>query len=151
MDVKDLQYGDLVLVNGTVNRVDYDLFHQMTAKDHANWEIEGLPLTAEFLEANGFNDLNKGLKEEIKLSYACYIRSVDHPFGDEYGRDTQNINVFWRENNSDVYVARPFGYNNLQTKTMCADIVYVHELQHLLNICGLNVVSYEFQYGKQQD
>lgn len=151
MDVRGLQYGDLVLVNGTVNRVDYDLLHQMTAKDHTNWEIEGLPLTAEFLEANGFNDLNKGLKKEIKLSYARYIRSVDHPFGDEYGRDRQSIIVYWREDNSDVYVERPFGYNSLQTKSMCADIVYIHELQHLLNICGLNEISYEFQYGKQQD
>ena len=146
MDVKDLQYGDLVLVNGTVNRIDYDLLHQMTAKDHTNLEIKGLPLTAEFLEANGFEDINKG-----KLSFARYIRSVDHPFGDEYGRDRQSVIVYWRESNSDVYVERPFGYNNLQTKTMCADIVYVHELQHLLNICGLNEVSYEFQYGKQQD
>ena len=76
---------------------------------------------------------------------------MDHPFGDEYGRDRQSVIVYWRESNSDVYVERPFGYNNLQTKTMCADIVYVHELQHLLNICGLNEVSYEFQYGKQQD
>ena len=151
MDIRDLQYGDLVLVNGTVNRVDYDLLHQMTAKDHTNWKIEGLPLTAEFLEANGFNDLNKGLKKEIKYSYARYIRWVDHPFGDEYGRDSQSIIVYWREDSSDVYVERPFGYNNLQTKTMCADIVYVHELQHLLNICGLNEVSYEFHYGKQQD
>ena len=25
MDIRDLQYGDLVLVNGTVNRVGYDL------------------------------------------------------------------------------------------------------------------------------
>ena len=36
MDIRDLQYGDLVLVNGTVNRVDYDLLHQMTAKDRNN-------------------------------------------------------------------------------------------------------------------
>ena len=150
MDVKDLQYGDLVLVNGTVNRVDYDLLHQMTTKDHTNWVIEGLPLTAEFLEANGFNDLNKGLKE-VKLSYARYIRSVNHPFGNECERDRQSIIVYWRENSSDVYIERPFSYNNLQTKSMCADIVYIHELQHLLNICGLNDVSYEFQYGKQQD
>ena len=143
MDIRDLQYGDLVLVNGTVNHVSYDLLHQITAKDHTNWEIKGLPLTSEFLEANGFNDLNEG-----KLSFARYIRSVDHPFGDQYGRDRQSIIVYWRENNSDVYVERPYGYNNLQTKAMCADIVYIHELQHLLNICGLNEVSYEFQYGK---
>ena len=143
MDIRDLQYGDLVLVNGTVNFVGYDLLHQMTAKDHTNWKIEGLPLTAEFLEANGFEDINKG-----KLSFARYIRSVDYPFGDEYGRDRQSVIVYWRENSSDVYVERPFGYNNLQTKAVCADIVYVHELQHLLNICGLNEVSYEFQYGK---
>ena len=146
MDIRDLQYGDLVLVNGTVNFVAYDLLHQMTAKDHNTWEIEGLPLTAEFLEANGFEDINKG-----KLSFARYIRWVDHPFGDEYGRDSQSIIVYWREDSSDVYVERPFGYNTLRTKTMCDDIVYVHELQHLLNICGLNEVSYEFQYGKQQD
>ena len=143
MDIRDLQYGDLVLVNGTVNRVDYDLLHQMTAKDHTNLEIKGLPLTAEFLEANGFEDINKG-----KLSFARYIRSVDHPFGDEYGRDRQSVIVYWRESNSDVYVELPFGYNNLQTKTMCADIVYVHELQHLLNMCGLNEISYGFVYGK---
>ena len=146
MDIRDLQYGDWVLVNGTVNFVGYDLLHQMTAKDHTTWEIEGLPLTAEFLEANGFEDINKG-----KLSFARYIRSVYHLFGDEYGRDRQSIIVYWRESSSDVYVERPFGYNNLQTKAVCADIVYVHELQHLLNICGLNEVSYEFHYGKQQD
>ena len=64
MDIRDLQYGDLVLVNGTVNFVGYDLLHQMTLKDNANWEIKGIPLTAEFLEANGFNDLNKGLKKK---------------------------------------------------------------------------------------
>ena len=146
MDIRDLQYGDLVLVNGSVNRVDYDLLHQMTAKDHTNWEIEGLPLTAEFLEANGFNDINKGI-----LSFARYLRSVVHPFGNLYGRDTQNITVYLRENNSDVYVERQYGLDNFQTKVMCANIVYIHELQHLLNICGLNKVSYEFQYGKQQD
>ena len=146
MDVKDLQYGDWILVNGTVNFVGYDLLHQMTLKDNANWEIKGILLTAEFLEANGFNDLNKR-----KLSFARYIRSVNHPFGDEYGRDRQSIIVYWRESSSDVYVERPFGYNNLQTKTMCADIVYIHELQHLLNICGLNEISYDFHYGKQQD
>lgn len=146
MDVKDLQYGDWVLVNGTVNFVGYDLLHQMTLKDNANWEIKGLPLTAEFLEANGFNDVNKG-----KLSFARYIRSVEYPFGNLYGRDAQDITVFWRENNSDVYVERPYGLDNFQTKVMCANIVYIHELQHLLNICGLNKVSYEFHYGKQQD
>ena len=144
MDIRDLQYGDLVLVNGTVNHVSYDLLHQITAKDHTNWEIKGLPLTSEFLEANGFNDLNEG-----KLSFARYIRSVDHPFGDQYGRDRQSIIVYWRENNSDVYVERPYGLDNSQTKIMCADIVYVHELQHLLNICGLNEISYDFHYGKQ--
>ena len=37
MDIKDLQYGDWVLVNGTVNFVGYDLLHQMTLKDNANW------------------------------------------------------------------------------------------------------------------
>lgn len=146
MDIRDLQYGDLVLVNGTVNFVGYDLLHQMTAKDHTTWEIKGLPLTAEFLEANGFNDINKGV-----LSFAHYLRSVAHPFGNQYGRDTQNITVYWRENNSDVYVERPYGYDNSQMKVRGADIVYVHELQHLLNVCGLNEISYEFHYGKQQD
>ena len=143
MDVRDLQYGDLVLVNGTVNRVGYDLLHQMTSKEHANWKIEAISLTSEFLEANGFKDINKGI-----LSFSRYIRSVDYPFGNKYGRDTQNITVYWRENNSDVYVERPYSYDNSQTKVMCADIIYVHELQHLLNICGLNEISYEFQYGK---
>lgn len=143
MDVKDLQYGDLVLVNGTVNRVGYDLLHQMTSKEYANWEIEGISLTSEFLEANGFRDINKGV-----LSFSHYIRSVEYPFGNQYGRDTQNIIVYWRENNSDVYVERPYGYDNSQTKIKCADIVYVHELQHLLNLCGLNEISYEFQYRK---
>lgn len=146
MDIRDLQYGDLVLVNGTVNFVGYDLLHQMTAKEPSNWKIEGVPLTAEFLEANGFYDINKGI-----FSFACYIREVVHPFGNHYGRDTQKITIYWRENNSDAYVERPYGYDNFQTKGMCADIVYVHELQHLLNICGLNKVSYEFHYGKQQD
>ena len=143
MGVRDSQYGDLVLVNGTVNFVGYDLLHQMTAKDNTNWEIEGLPLTAEFLEANGFKDTNKGI-----LSFAHYIRTVVHPFGNQYGRNIQKIVVYWRENNSDVYVERPYGYDNSHTKVMCADIVYVHELQHLLNVCGLKEISYEFQYGK---
>ena len=143
MDIRDLQYGDLVLVNGTVNRVEYDLLHQMTSKDHTTWEIEGLPLTAEFLEANGFDDVNKGIH-----SFARYIRSVAHPFGNQYGRNMQNITVDWRENNSDVYVEQPYGRGNFQTKVTCADIVYVHELQHLLNVCGLNEVSYDFHYGK---
>ena len=69
MDVRDLQYGDLVLVNGTVNRICYDLLHQMTAKDNTNWKIEGLLLPAEFLEANDFNDINKGI-----LSFTHCIR-----------------------------------------------------------------------------
>ena len=146
MDVRDLQYGDLVIVNGTVNRVGYDLLNQMTSKENANLEIEGLPLTSEFLEANGFEDINKGI-----LSFARYSRTVTHPFGNQYGRDTQNIGIYWRENNSDVYVERPYAYDNSQTKVSCADIIYVHELQHLLNICGLNDISYGFVYGKQQD
>ena len=74
MDVRDLQYGDLILVNGTVNRVGYDLLNQMTSKENANWKIEGFPLTAEFLEANGFEDINKGI-----LSFARYSRTVRFP------------------------------------------------------------------------
>ena len=145
MDIRDLQYGDLVLVNGTVNFVGYDLLYQMTAKYHTNWKIEGLPLTVEFLEANGFEDINKGIH-----SFARYLRSVVHPFGNQYGRNMQNITVYcWRENNSDVYVERQYGLDNFQTKVMCTNIVYIHELQHLLNICGLNEISYGFVYGKQ--
>ena len=144
MDVIVLQSGDFVIVNGTVNRVGYDLLNQMTSKENANWKIEGFPLTAEFLEANGFEDINKGI-----LSFARYSRTVVQPLGNQYGRDIQNISIYWRENNSDVCVERPYGYDNSQTKVSCADIIYVHELQHLLNICGLNHISYEFQYGKQ--
>ena len=146
MDVKDLQYGDWILVNGTVNFVGYDLLHQMTLKDNANWEIKGIPLTAEFLEANGFEDINKGI-----LSFASYLRSVVHPFGNYYGRNMQNITVYcWRENNSDVYVERPYGLDDFQIKITCADIVYVHELQHLLNMCGLKKISYGFRCGNKK-
>ena len=145
MDVKDLQYGDWILVNGTVNFVGYDLLHQMNLKDNANWEIKGIPLTAEFLEANGFNDVNKG-----KLSFTRYIRSVEYLFGNQYGRNIQNITVFWRENSSDVYVERPYGLDNFQMEITCADIVYVHELQHLLNMCGLKKISYGFRCGNKK-
>ena len=98
----------------------------------------------DFNKFNTFHNINKGI-----LSFARYSRTVTHPFGNKYGRDIQNITVYWQENDSDVYVERPYGYDNSQTKVMGADIVYVHELQHLLNICGLNDISYEFQYGKQ--
>jgi hypothetical protein len=117
MKVCDLMVGDLVLHDGKVIRVD--AVHKRKigyhkTKDKLTWlfsgQFEPVPLTPEILEKNGFYRREIPTRDEI---------------GHYYHRTTDPCSIFVRMSFGD---GRDFGN----------EIRYVHDLQHLLKLCGID-------------
>lgn len=103
-------------------------------------DIYPIPLTEEILKANGFKDANAN----NELKFCWYVLHTNQEYGDFWGRTNHEIIIAYRENNSDMYVSRPYA-DNTQQKISVADIHYVHELQHALRLCGLNELANNFK------
>ena len=125
--------GDLVYIHGSlriINNCDgyYATYYDEdeTLQEINVNEIEGIPLTKEILEKNGWKKelMNRG----IKNSYLVYIK----PDIEEYGYFPISIEK-GIGNEFDVY---PFTDNNVCKPI--AYIRYIHELQHLLFGLELN-------------
>lgn len=133
MDKLEYISGDLVYIHGSlriINNCDgyYATYYDEdeTLQEINVNEIEGIPLTKEILEKNGWKKelMNRG----IKNSYLVYIK----PDIEEYGYFPISIEK-GIGNEFDVY---PFTDNNVCKPI--AYIRYIHELQHLLFGLELN-------------
>lgn len=120
MKANELMIGDWVLINGTPRKIqavngvddeimaDDELYTLAEDRYHSEDKVDGVPLTSEILEKNGFGD----------------------EFSDEYygGEITINLDLDeWVEEDEDGYVIAGHGKK----------INYVHELQHALHLCGI--------------
>lgn len=126
MDAKDLMIDDWVKCVDSTHTIS--MFAQVDAieeghdcilvkRDISNWfldikYLEPIPLTAEILEKNGFVEGHYGemvLNEELGTSEIYLVLEESHD-GEYY---------WWKVNNEII-----------------AKIKSVHELQHVLNVCG---------------
>lgn len=123
MNATDLMVGDLVLLFGeTPARVDAigDTEVYVYEKERGDWQIgyvhiKPIPLTAEILEKNGFEECIWGGKKSWRRRYLVHnevLICID-------GRDGG---------------FKHFGYQGYNSE-IC--ITYVHELQHCLKLCNI--------------
>lgn len=126
MKANELMMGDWVMHNdGTPMRVSVvkqDCFacsSQPHLYDYNN-EFYPIPLTPEILEANGFKDYGEIKEyqfEEDGEKYAFYLKAM-------YNKN--NVRDAWGTNIGGV---------------LPSVIMYVHELQHALRLCGLGEIA----------
>lgn len=128
MKASDLQVGDLVTNNVDVIKVSAVHTKKIgyhKTKNKLNWlfsgQFEPISLTPEILEKNGFI-LDKFITDYMRYD-GIEERVIMH-------NDKERINP-----NNEWFVL----INNEDYKTMMiCELTYVHELQHLLKLCGID-------------
>lgn len=144
MKLTDLAIGDLVLINNTPHKIqaidsidaeilaDDELYYVGEDRCHSEDKIEGIPLTPEILEKNGFYDSNTKWYYKRFWSNGCFDIA---------------ISLVYRE----IEVSKVCGAG-----TDCEEVEYdssiafgndicVHTLQHSLRLCGLNEFADNFK------
>lgn len=144
MKLTDLAIGDLILINNTPHKIqaidsidaeiyaDDELYYVGEDRYHSEDKIEGMPITPEILEKNGFYDLNTQWYYKRFLSNDCF---------------DIHISLVYRE----IEVSKVYGVG-----TECENVEYdstivfgndicVHEMQNALRLCGLNEIADNFK------
>ena len=123
MKLTDLAIGDLVLINNTPHKIqaidsidaeilaDDELYYVGEDRCHSEDKIEGIPLTPEILEKNGFIKVNSQRYDYGYPDTDCYVK---------VNPKKNMIHVNGRNANSNLYSHS-----------------FVHELQRALRCCGL--------------
>lgn len=131
MKLTDLAIGDLVLINNTPHRIqaidsidaeilaDDELYYVGEDRCHSEDKIEGIPITPEILENNGFIKVNSQRYDYGYPDTDCYVK---------VNPKKNMIHVNGRNANSNLYSHS-----------------FVHELQHALRLCGLNELVDNFK------
>lgn len=126
MNIRQLQLDDLVSYSGKVCRVtavrlDNDGKARAVVEndDFCGFvdEIEPIPLTPEILEKNGFEDVGQDIYQYEEKPYYIWWES-----------DRYRLGIYKDESD---YEKECFG------EVMRLPIIYVHELQHALRLCGI--------------
>lgn len=94
----------------------------LVAKGTKEWiaetsELEGIPITAEILEKNGFEDVGDGIVQFFERPYYVWFVPAQYELGIEEGITTTE------EIGTKIVLNMP--------------CLYVHELQHALKLCGI--------------
>ena len=169
MNCKKLMIGDWVLINDAPHKIqaidsvdaeihaDGELYYIGEDRSHSEDKIEGIPVTSEILEKNGFNFGLTPLEEALS--------DLDD-FDDDFREDNDDIEVrpdaFFKEHRSYVdegvelhlYSSDDLKKGHLFVDELrlnrhldfaFQDCLYVHELQHILRLCGLNELADNFK------
>ena len=131
MDKLEYIPGDLVYIHGSLRIISncdgyYATYYDENESLQEVNVIEGIPLTPEILEKNGW--VKKVMSRGIKNSHWVYTK----PDVEEYGY----FPIYIEKGIGKEFDVYPFTYNNVCTQI--AYIKYVHQLQHLLFGLGLN-------------
>ena len=131
MKLTDLAILDWVLINNTPHRIqaidsidaeilaDDDLYYVGEDRCHSEDKIEGIPLTSEILEKNGFIKVNSQRYDYGNPDTDCYVK---------VNPKKNMIHVNGRNANSNLYSHS-----------------FVHELQRALRCCGLWDIADNFK------
>lgn len=131
MKVEDFMIGDWVVYDGDVDYSDpvkiegMDIaIDRLVTSDREDVGINGvspIPLTPEILEKNGFKDGN---------GYCMYYRD-----------DDENLIIHYHSKYTN-YTNGKYNFINIEYGYITIDeliIKYVHELQHALRLCGIDM------------
>lgn len=131
MKLTDLAILDWVLINNTPHKIqaidsidaeilaDDELYYVGEDRCHSEDKIEGIPLTPEILEKNGFIKVNSQRYDYGSPDNDCYVK---------VNPKKNMIHVNGRNANSNLYSHS-----------------FVHELQRALRLCGLNELADNFK------
>ena len=131
MKLTDLAILDWVLINNTPHKIqaidsidaeilaDDELYYVGEDRHHSEDKIEGIPITPEILEKNGFIKVNSQRYDYGYPDTDCYVK---------VNPKKNMIHVNGRNANSNLYSHS-----------------FVHELQHALRLCGLNELAGNFK------
>ena len=125
MEAKELMIGDKVMVKILSQIPDTYVLHTWTANDYSrDFKVMPIPLTAKILEKNG---IKKRRDEYMVFGWdgakQWYVAMED--FKPQYD--------FWFITSSD------------RDLNISGKIRYVHQLQHVLRLCGLNDLADNFK------
>ena len=142
MKLTDLAILDWVLINNTPHKIqaidsidaeilaDDELYYVGEDRCHSEDKIEPILLTPEILEKNGF--------ERGVITPSKFYRNIDNEqlmfcsYGSCYGLGY----VHWNESNDADIMHR------LEVQQ---PIMYIHQMQHALRLCGLNEIADNFK------
>ena len=153
MKATDLMIGDWVLINNTPHKIqaidsidaeiqsDDELYYVGEDRHHSEDKIEGIPITPEILEKNGWHfDL---IPYEKDLNECCGM-SIDKHWC--YADTNIDISLYFPI--MGVEMGR-LDVNNHHLKRylefLLRDTLYVHEMQNNLRLCGLNEIADNFK------
>lgn len=153
MKLTDLAILDWVLINNTPHKIqaidsidaeiqaDDELYYVGEDRYHSEDKIEGMPLTPEILEKNGWHfDLTPYEKD---LNECCGM-SIDKHWC--YADTNIDISLFFPITGVEM---GKLDVNNHHLKRylefVIRDTLYVHEMQNALLLCGLNEIADNFK------
>ena len=134
MKLTDLAIGDLILINNTPHKIqaidsidaeilaDDELYYVGEDRCHSEDKIEGIPITPEILEKNGF-------------VFDCDFWTIANP---RYNNVRMVRYCSIDEDVTDAFLGHWAFDENYA-------IDFVHELQHALRLCGLNELADNFK------
>lgn len=134
MKVTDLMIGDLIFINNTPHKIqaidsidaemqaDDELYYIGEDRYHSEDKVEGVPLTPEILEKNGF-------------VFDCDFWTIANP---RYNNVRMVTYYSIGDDVADAFLGHWAFDENYA-------IDYVHELQHALRLCGLNELADNFK------
>ena len=153
MKATELMIGDWVFINNTPHKIqsidsidaeiqsDDELYYVGEDRYHSEDKVEGIPITTEILEKNGWHfDLTPYEKD---LNECCGM-SIDKHWC--YADTNIDISLFFPI--TGVEMGR-LDVNNHHLKRylefVLRDTLYVHEMQNALRLCGLNEIADNFK------
>ena len=152
MKLTDLAILDWVLINNTPHKIqaidsidaeilaDDELYYVGEDRCHSEDKIEGIPLTPEILEKNGFTPetfLTAEWEKEVyfKEFPGCVVEPADP------GKYIFGTTKYWSQTYSD---GSPIDWGTMYDSRIC-NLQYVHELQRALRCCGLWDIAENFK------
>ena len=143
MKATDLMIGDWVLINNIPHKIqaidsidaeiqaDDEIYYVGEDRCHSEDKIEGIPLTPEILEKNGFHLELSSDKENVYSHF-------------DKGDCTPIIFLSAGQEKWTLHV-KNYILKKCLDFTIFHDTLYVHELQHTLQLCGLDELADNFK------
>ena len=144
MKLTDLAIGDLILINNTPHKIqaidsidaeilaDDELYYVGEDRCHSEDKIEGIPITPEILEKNGFYDSYTKRYYKRFYSNGCFDIAISLVYREIEVSKVCGAGTDCEEEEYGSAIA--FGND-----------ICVHTLQHALRLCGLNELADNFK------
>ena len=144
MKLTDLAILDWVLINNTPHKIqaidsidaeiqaDDELYYVGEDRHHSEDKIEGIPLTPEILEKNGFYDRNTRGYYKRFGSYVCFDIAISLVYGEIEVSKVCGAGTDCEE--------EEYGSSIVFGNDIC-----VHTLHHALRLCGLDELADNFK------